>query len=154
MSPGRAARVGSRLLWFGLLYALGLVVFGAMGLGLQRAVDALHGPPATAPVRPAATAAVRGSPGVSLLPAAPAPEAAPGRTGFDIVRVTPDGQALLAGHAPAGAMVAVTVGGHLLGTVRADEAGSWLLLPRQPLHQGSLALAVRIVGGSGQPGSR
>ncbi len=70
----------------------------------------------------------------------PAPAAA-----FDIVRVTPHGRALFAGHAPPGSTVGVWADGRALGTARADGSGSWLLLPRQPLPPGPLHLRLRIL---------
>ena len=134
--------------WFGLLYALGLAVFGAMGFGLQRAIDALRGPAAA--VSPAsARAGLAQDGGAAPGPAAAAApsEASAGRARFDVVRVAPDGQAGIAGRAPPGAMVAVSLDGRVLGTVRADDSGSWLLLPRERVRQGRLAWGVRIVGG-------
>ncbi len=135
--------------WFGLLYALGLAVFGAMGFGLQRAIDALRGPAAAvSPASARAALAQDGgaAPGPAAAAAAPS-EASAGRTRFDVVRVAPDGRAVVAGRAPPGAVVAVSLDGRVLGTVRADNSGSWLLLPRERVRQGRLAWGVRIVEG-------
>jgi hypothetical protein len=127
-----------RLAWFGLLYALGLALVGGATFGLRRVMDAVVGPAAGAEVAaPGAGAAGSGSP----RPTVPA-----GRATFDIVRVAPDGQAVIAGHAPAGATVEVTLDGRSLGTAVADGSGSWLLLPERAVPQGRLALGVRIVG--------
>ena len=137
-------RLGRRLVWFGLLYTLGLAVFGAVGLGLPRAIALLGGParrmPPTAPARPAAQRT------------APAADAA--RARFDIVQIAPDGRAVIAGHAPPGSTVAVTVNGRLIGRARADGSGSWLLLPQQALRQGQIGLTVQIVAGRRQPDGR
>ncbi len=84
----------------------------------------------------------------------PGASAATPRARFDIVRVAPDGQALIAGHAPPFATVEVSLDGHRLGTARADGSGSWLLLPRRRLHQGALALAVRILPAPGGASAR
>jgi len=143
-------RFGRRLVWFGLLYALGLTAFGAVGLGLPRVIDLLRGParsaPPTAPARPAAPDQA------DMERTAPAADA--GRAGFDIVRVAPDGRAVIAGHAPPGSTVEVTVNGRLIGRARADGSGSWLLLPHQALRQGRIGLNVQIVAGPADAGAR
>ena len=125
-------RFWRRLLWFGLLYVLGFGLVGGATFGLRRVMDALVGPAAGAEVAPAGS----GGPGS---------EAPAGRATFDIVRVAPDGQAVIAGHAPPGTTVEVTLDGRSLGTAVADGSGSWLLLPEQSVPQGRLALDVRIV---------
>lgn len=84
---------------------------------------------------------------------ATAPGDADGRARFDIVRIAPDGRAVIAGRAPPDSRVAVTMDKRLLGTARADGSGSWLLLPDQPVHQGPLGLNVRIVGGPADTGA-
>lgn len=63
---------------------------------------------------------------VALPPAAqvpPAPEPVPG---FDLVRVEPDGAALIAGHGVPGKPVELTVDGVVLGTVTADGSGQFV----------------------------
>lgn len=73
-----------------------------------------------------------------LLAGTPALAAAPGPGArFDIVRITPDGRALLAGHAPPGARVEVFADGRSLGIATADGSGSWLVLPKQRLPPGA-----------------
>jgi hypothetical protein len=164
-----------QLVWFGLLYALGVIAFGAATLGLRRVIGFFVPPGAHAAVLPSALTKAAPSSGTpSSGPASPGPapsgpapsgpaRAAPakaaadapgGRAGFDIVRIAPDGSAVIAGHAPADATVAVTLDGRLLGTAHADGSGSWLLLPRQRLRQGRLALAVGIVAPGWHPGRR
>ncbi|MEK9752864.1 MAG: peptidoglycan-binding protein, partial [Rhodospirillaceae bacterium] len=60
-----------------------------------------------------------------------------GKPTFDVVRVTPDGNAVIAGRGLPGAMVTVIVDGRAIGEVRADERGEWVLVPAKPLAPGS-----------------
>ena len=56
---------------------------------------------------------------------------------FDIVRINPDGNAVLAGRAPPDSMVRVLLGDEVIGTVKADKSGAWVLIPERPLVSGS-----------------
>ncbi len=62
---------------------------------------------------------------------------------FDIVRVEPSGETVIAGRAAPGSEVTVLDGEKILGKVQADESGEWVLLPEQPLAPGSHELALR-----------
>lgn len=74
---------------------------------------------------------------------------APGSTGrgavplFDIVRISPDGNAVIAGRAIPGSKVTVLEGGKPIGTVTADARGEWVLVPAKPLAPGSRTLSLR-----------
>ncbi|MDE1148082.1 MAG: Ig-like domain-containing protein [Azospirillaceae bacterium] len=78
----------------------------------------------------------------------PTPVAAEAPTGpsavptFDVVRVGPDGTAVIAGRAMPGATVTVTDGSAVLGTVTADKHGEWVLTPTQALAPGSRTLSL------------
>lgn len=106
--------------------------------------------PASAPQ----TATVPGAPTPSgpvpsLTPPAPSlPLAAPS---FDVVRVNPDGRAVIAGRAAPGARVTVLDGGKEIGSVDADARGEWVLLPDQPLAPGSRELSLRAQVGQEAP---
>lgn len=71
------------------------------------------------------------------------PETAPS---FDIVRVKPDGQAVIAGRAAPGAEVELRSGDRTIDRVRADQRGEWVALPPEPLGAGvqELSLAARL----------
>lgn len=77
---------------------------------------------------------------------ATAVEAAPPATGrapsFDVVRVAPDGAAVLAGRAEPGAQVVVRDGERDLGQVRSDQRGEWVLIPAAPLPAGGRELTL------------
>ncbi len=89
--------------------------------------------------------ALRRSPPVPL-PAAPL-GAGPAllTPSFDIVRVSPDGGAVLAGRAAPGATITVRRAGQAIGEAQADGQGAWVLVPaaRLPPGAGEITLASR-----------
>jgi nucleoid-associated protein YgaU len=87
---------------------------------------------------------------VAVLPPPEIPESAAMRPSFDVVRVTPGGETVIAGRAPPGAVVTVYDGGRPIGEVRADSRGEWVLVPESPLPPGSreLSVSARIAGGA------
>ncbi len=64
---------------------------------------------------------------------------------FDVVRVNPHGEAVIAGRAAPGADVSLYDGSELLGHATADSHGEWVLLPKEALPPGNhqLSLAAR-----------
>jgi hypothetical protein len=91
----------------------------------------------------------RGDTGGGRAPAAPnlagapavdkpanSPQAQSAAPSFDTVRVTPDGQAVIAGRAAPGAEVVIRDGDRTIGQVTADQRGEWVLVPDQPLPPG------------------
>jgi nucleoid-associated protein YgaU len=61
---------------------------------------------------------------------------------FDVVRVNPSGDAVIAGRAAPGAKVSVLAGNKLVGTAKADDRGEWVLIPEKPLESGSRELSL------------
>lgn len=61
---------------------------------------------------------------------------------FDVVRVTRDGNAVIAGRAEPGATVTVLDQGLPLGTVTADPQGAWVLIPQRQLDAGARELSI------------
>jgi nucleoid-associated protein YgaU len=89
---------------------------------------------ASAPVHPAT-------------PPASAPRAiAPPK--FDVVRVEPTGDAVIAGHTEPDSHVAVVANGKVIAEGKSDVAGQFVLLPK-PLAPGDYALALQMVPPSG-----
>ncbi len=76
------------------------------------------------------------------LPAAPPPPAPVTTPRFDVVRVSPDGDAVLAGRAAPGSTVVVRDGDAPVGSVTADKRGEWVMLPPKPLPPGPRELGV------------
>ncbi len=108
---------GRRIEVIALLVLAGLAL-ADLGTILVLRLERAAAPPQAQPV-PAATAQA---------PAGPA---------FDVVRVDPQGNAVLAGRAVPGAVVTITDNGKLLGTVTADAQGAFVLLPGSPLQPGA-----------------
>jgi nucleoid-associated protein YgaU len=67
---------------------------------------------------------------------------APIAPSFDVVRVEPGGETVLAGRAEPNAEVTILDNGEPLGTVTADERGEWVFLPDAPLPPGSRELSL------------
>jgi nucleoid-associated protein YgaU len=109
---------------------------------LQLKPDPLrHGAPAmppsleTAPQIPAASRLP-----VSPMPTVPMPTV-PMPT-FDVVRVNPQGNAVIAGRAEPHALVTVLDGGRPIGRTTADQRGEWVLLPEDSLAPGGRQLSL------------
>ncbi|WP_374651974.1 Ig-like domain-containing protein [Dongia sp.] len=65
--------------------------------------------------------------------AQPGTDAAPS---FDVVRVNPNGDAVIAGRAKPGAAVTLLDDGKVIGTAKADDRGDWVLLPNSAVAPG------------------
>lgn len=136
--------------------ALAVVVLaGGAGAGWY----ALH-QPAPPPVSPpsAAASAVGSSSAVApavastpprRAPEAPAPLAVPPAPTFDIVRVAPSGDAVLAGRAAPGAQVTITADGKDIGRATADSGGQWVVVPGAALPAGGHELRITSQTGDG-----
>jgi len=98
-------------------------------------------PSQPAPARPqaAAPAQPQPAPGPQALPA---PAAQPAAPSFDIVRVGPAGEAVIAGRAAPGAEVTVLDGDRTIATVTADARGEWVVTPETPLPPGNHELSL------------
>lgn len=65
------------------------------------------------------------------------------------MRVSPQGDTVIAGRATADAEVEIRIGNEAVGSVRADKRGEWVLIPQKPIAPGSHELTVteRLPGG-------
>ena len=99
---------------------------------------------------PAEQAAVRDA-GSTTPPAAGKPkrEVSDSLT-FDVVRVTPEGEAVIAGRAKPGSTVTILDKDKSLGEVTADARGEWVFVPEKPLASGSRQLGLEIRKKSGE----
>jgi nucleoid-associated protein YgaU len=121
-----------------LLAVVGLVVVaGAVGLALRD-----HGLEQTPPGATQSQAAVQ--------PQAPAAAPPIQKPSFDVVRITPRGDAVIAGRAAPGSQVTIADGGKEVGHAQADQHGDWVFVPATPLPPGAreLTLAERTPDGS------
>ncbi len=73
-------------------------------------------------------------------PTAPSSAAGAVAPSFDVVRISQNCTAVIAGRAAAGALVTVKAGTHELGRVTADKRGEWVLVPDLPLQGGTQQL--------------
>ncbi len=73
---------------------------------------------------------------------ATAASAAPQQPSFDVVRVGPAGDAVIAGRAEPGATVIIKEGLTEIGRVVADDKGEWVFLPEGPLKPGNRQLSL------------
>jgi hypothetical protein len=73
-------------------------------------------------------------------------EAAVVRPAFDVVRVDPTGETVVAGHAAPKAVVELRDGGRVIAKVVADEGGQFVILP-PPLPPGSHRLELAATDG-------
>lgn len=125
-----------------LIGAGGLAVILLALLAVSRDHDGTKSPPTTpaAPPVPAKDLAINSS-GEHEPTAAPAPS-------FDVVRVNPQGETVIAGRAAPNAEVKVLDGGTVIGQATADARGEWVLVPDKKLPPGNrtLSLSERIPG--------
>lgn len=70
-------------------------------------------------------------------------DAAVRKPSFDIVRVDPEGNAVIAGRARPNTEVTILDGEREIGKVTSDERGEWVFLPDQQLGAGQFALTLR-----------
>jgi len=77
------------------------------------------------------------------VPSPVAPPPVPVPPSFDIVKVDPNGSAVIAGRAAPGAKVEVLDGDRKLGEETANVRGEWVLTPTQPLPAGEHQLSLQ-----------
>jgi nucleoid-associated protein YgaU len=131
-----------RIVWIGAaaILLVAAAIFWVRGIA-PRERAAQSEPVVTAPTPPpAALAGAPAAPGSGL----PKPS-------FDVVTVSPQGQAVIAGHAAPGDRVKVLDGGKTLGEVTADSRGDWVLVPSAPIAPGDHQVSVEAVDGKGGP---
>jgi LysM repeat protein len=88
-------------------------------------------------------------------PANPAPDRAakpgdPNLPTFDVVRVSPTGDTVIAGRAAPGATIIIKDGQTEIGRITADDKGEWVYLPSDPLPPGNRYLSLETIGPDGK----
>jgi len=140
---GTGTPAGRRAAWPLVLMLLGLgALAAAVGFGLRVAHQNENAASVAAPAAPTAAPA---RPAPAVVPASPAVPTPPS---FDIVRIAPNGDAVLAGRAAPGAEVSVLADGKPVGRATADASGAWALTTDAPLPPGGheLTLSARVAG--------
>ena len=105
----------------------------------------ITGATAPKPINPPATATnpaqpeTAGTQTAAVTPS-PAPEVKPS---FDVVRVNPNGDAVIAGRAAPGTKITLLDKGQPVGSAEADDRGEWVLLPDSAVDPGQHNFSVR-----------
>lgn len=81
------------------------------------------------------------SPSTPIPPPAVA-EQKPVAPSFDVVRINPQGGAVIAGKSEPGARVTIQDGDRTVGETTADERGDWVLVPEKPMPAGNRELSL------------
>jgi len=157
MAPGKRGGRGvlKKSLWLGAVGIIVLIIALAWNyaINMDEADTRATAPIADAPVPPAAeqlkapapevpAVAVAPPPRQESPPPEPEPVRAPTPPSFDVVRVEPNGDAVIAGRAEPTMAVTVLDGGSDIGTETADVRGEWVLVPSRPLPPGSRELSL------------
>ncbi|MCK7614248.1 LysM peptidoglycan-binding domain-containing protein [Roseibium sediminicola] len=90
------------------------------------------------------TEANAGSGDAATAPAAKGPS-------FDVVGVEPTGETVVAGRSDAGAIVALTANGKVVGKSIANEAGEWTIILDEPLKPGDYDVGLEVHDEAGAP---
>ena len=70
---------------------------------------------------------------------------------FDVVGVEPTGETVVAGRSVAGAIVALTANGEVVGKSIANEAGEWTIILEEPLKPGDYDVGLEVHDDKGAP---
>lgn len=73
-----------------------------------------------------------------------------GSPSFDVVRIDPKGNLVMAGRAQPGATVIILDGDKEIGRVTADARGEWLYLPTDPVAPGTRQFSLKTPGADGK----
>ena len=74
----------------------------------------------------------------------------PGSPSFDVVRIDPKGNLVMAGRAQPGAVVVILDGEKEIGRVTADGRGEWVFLPTAPVAAGTRQFSLKTPGAGGK----
>ena len=70
---------------------------------------------------------------------------------FDVVRIDPQGNTVMAGRAAASVTVTILDGGVDIGRISADGRGEWVFIPSEPLAAGTHELSLSVDQDEGAP---
>ena len=77
------------------------------------------------------------------------PKDMPAKPTFDIVRINPTGDTVMAGRAAPGRVVEIFDGGQKIGEVTSDKRGEWVFVPSSPLSAGNRQLSLQMRNADG-----
>ncbi len=120
----------------------------AAGAAIGKVIDALTGKPDMAPEAPAPEAE---APAATEQPAAAnAPATGPIIPRFDVLRVEPDGSAVIAGNAEPGSKLAIIDGDTVIFETEVGISGDFAVILDKPLSPGDHSLELRVTGKDGK----
>jgi len=127
--------------------AIGVVIVAsAIGLNYMLWEEEVEkGAPPQKVARDESPATIAPSQEKSAPPKADKPAAAvrPQAPDFDVVRINPKGDTLMAGRAEPGKTAIIMDGDKEIGRVTADQRGEWVFIPEKPLSPGSHSLGLQ-----------
>ena len=118
----------------------GLVVAAIVGVVLFYQLPSPDAPPEQAPAPVAGKEST--APGTVAAPAQDDGPVTPMAPQFDIVRVDPKGNIVIAGRASPNCKIIVRDGDTVVGTAVADRRGDWVVVPDEPLTPGERQLTL------------
>lgn len=125
---------------------LALIVLGTIAAWLTMPQDDPAKQAAQPGRPPAAASTASGAAGAGTSNNSPAPARAPAAEpavpSFDVVRVNPSGDTVIAGRGAPNATVRILDGGVEIGSVIADGRGEWVFVPTSPLPPGPRELSL------------
>ncbi len=74
----------------------------------------------------------------------------PGAPSFDVVRIDPNGNMVMAGRAQPGAVVVILDGDEEIGRVTADGRGEWIFIPTEQVPPGTRQFSLRAQDADGE----
>ncbi len=123
-----------------------LAIAGAISFWLQTGSEPPPAAPQVALTSPPAAgqAASPSSPeaGTGGAQSTAPPISSPRLPTFDVVRINPQGDAVMAGRAAPNSVVTIYDGDQIIGQVTADQRGEWVFVPTSPLPPGARELSL------------
>src|SRR4029077_13017717 len=137
--------MGSRFVAL-LVAVIGVIALAAAGIYLYRHHGATPG--VEDKVAQGEKPAAQPQPGKSQ-PAETAPSKPTSVPSFDVVRIEPTGEGVIAGRAQPGWTITLESGGNKIAETKADEEGAWSVVLDKPLASGDHSLTLRATSPDG-----
>ncbi|MGH6825810.1 LysM peptidoglycan-binding domain-containing protein [Methyloceanibacter sp.] len=128
-----------------LVAVIGVIALAAAGLYLYRH----HGAPGSEPEVATGEKPAAEQPKPESQPAETAPSKPTSVPSFDVVRIEPTGEGVIAGRAQPGWTVTLESGGDNIAETKADEEGAWSVVLDKPLPAGDHSLTLRATSPDG-----
>jgi nucleoid-associated protein YgaU len=123
-----------------------LAIFGAIVVVAAIILNFVLEPGGDEAVAPPTAAPAKQAPATAAIPKSTKPTNVPT---FDVVRINPKGDTVMAGRAKPGSKVEIYDGDKLIGEVTADARGEWVFVPDKPLPPGNRELSLVMIDKDG-----